>query len=140
MNEPWISILLIALAVWLLVLLVGIFLVSGRRKVAAIIDVAGAWAGAISGASLGLGRSGFTALWAVALLLVAVAVTASLYDRAVLLPSIEAAGRRADHEERWRRDERYLWRLSHGARVLTLLLVGAALWAVAILGIGIGWS
>ena len=133
MNEPWASILPAVSAAWLLVVLVGIFLVRRRRGVAAFLDLCGAWAGAACGVALAFGRAGFTAEWAAALLAVAVAVTASLYDRAVLLPSIEAAGRRADHEEQWRRDEHYLWRLSHGARLVTLLCVGAALWIGSIL-------
>ena len=131
MNEPWISILLGALAAWVLVVGVGTFAVHRRRHVAAWVDLLGVWAGAVSAVALGLGRAGFLSAWASAVLLVAVAVTATLYDRAVILPSIEAAEKRTGHDAKWARDERYLWRMSHGARWLTLLLVAGALWVAA---------
>lgn len=99
----------------------------------ALADVHGAWAGAASAIVLLVGRTGYGVAWAVAMGLVALMVTASLYDRAVLLPSLDAATKRraADPDPRWESEWRFLWRMAAWGRWLTLLMAwGAAVCAV----------
>lgn len=94
----------------------------------ALVDLHGMWAGAIGAAVLFLGRTGFGVAWATALGLVALMVTASLYDRAVLLPSLDAATKRlaADGDQRWESEWRFLWRMAAWGRALTFLMAWGA--------------
>ena len=134
MNEPWHTVLRVALVAWAGALAVGIpwLLKRPNRVRAAAFDLVGAWAGALAAGALAIGRAGFLAGWAALLTMIALMVTASLYDRAVIMPSLEAARARTQVHDKWARDERYLWRMSHGTRILTLLLAAASLW--------IGWQ
>lgn len=101
----------------------------------ALVDLHGMWAGSLGALALFFGRTGFGAAWAVAMGLVALMVTASLYDRAVLLPSLDAAQKRvaADPDPRWESEWLFLWRMSAWGRWLTFVLawgaVGCALLA-----------
>jgi hypothetical protein len=94
----------------------------------ALSDVLGIWAGTLGAAALLLGRSGFGWAWAVAMGLVALMATASLYDRAVLLPSLDAATKRlhADEDPRWEEEWRFLWRMSAWGRWLTFVMAWGA--------------
>jgi len=96
---------------------------------APLLDLTGTWAGALAAIALWFGRVGFGGCWAGALGLVALMVTASLYDRAVLMPSLEAAHKRlgAAGDEKWERDWAFLWRMAGGARLATLLMGVSAL-------------
>lgn len=99
------------------------------RTLMPLVDLVGTWAGALAAVALLWGRVGFGAGWATALGLVALMATASLYDRAVLLPSLDAAWKRlrADPDPRWEREWRFLWRMAGAGRALTLLMaLGAA--------------
>jgi len=98
------------------------------------LDLFGTWAGALSIVALAMGRRGFSPFWAGAMLCCALGVTAGLYGRAVLMPSLDAAFKRwrhepdkADRQAEWM----FLWRLATGTRALTLLL---ALGAIACVG------
>ena len=67
--------------------------------------------------------------WAAALLLVALMVAAGLYDRAVLMPSLEAAFKRSEHgaaDPKFERDRAFLWRMSAWTHALTFVGVLAA--------------
>jgi hypothetical protein len=94
------------------------------RLLMPLLDLLGTWLGTLSAAALLLGRRGFEASWAGALTLVALMVTLSLYDRAVLMPSFEAAFQRLPHaggKGRWERDWEFLYRLAAGMRIAALL-------------------
>jgi hypothetical protein len=95
----------------------------------ALADVLGIWAGALGAAVLFVGRSGFGWAWAVAMGLVALMATASLYDRAVLLPSLDAATKRlaADPDPRWESEWRFLWRMAAWGRWLTFVMAWGAI-------------
>jgi len=104
------------------------------RRIVPLIDLVGTWAGTIAGAALLFGREGgYSLRWAGALGLVALMVTISLYDRAVLMPSLDAAFRRlaADGDPRWESDWRFLWRMASWGRALTLLMAVAAVLLMA---------
>lgn len=94
----------------------------------ALVDLHGMWAGAVGALVLFLGRTGYGVAWAVAMGLVALMVTASLYDRAVLLPSLDAATKRllADPDPRWESEWRFLWRMAAWGRALTFLMAWGA--------------
>jgi len=94
----------------------------------ALADLQGMWAGAVGAALLFFGRTGFGVAWAVAMGLLALMVTASLYDRAVLLPSLDASMKRlaADPEPRWEGEWRFLWRMAAWGRALTFLMAWGA--------------
>lgn len=95
----------------------------------ALADVLGMWAGSLAAIALLVGRTGYGWAWAVALGLVAVMATASLYDRAVLLPSLDAATKRlaADSDPRWESEWRFLWRMAAWGRWLTLAMAFGAI-------------
>ncbi len=100
----------------------------------ALADVLGVWAGALGAVVLFLGRTGYGWAWATAMGLVALMATVSLYDRAVLLPSLDAATKRvlADPDPRWESEWRFLWRMAAWGRWLTFGMAwGAALCAFA---------
>ena len=65
--------------------------------------------------------------------LVALAVTASLYDRAVLMPSLDAAFKRmqADDDPKWEEEWRFLWAMARWGRTATLAAAAGA----AVLGL-----
>lgn len=145
MTEPFRILFAAALGAWIVALAVGIGGIAwlARRRgregawpaihtLAPTVDLVGTWAGGIAAAALLLGRVGYGWPWAAALGLVAMMVTASLYDRAVLLPSLDAAWRRlgapSDEADKWERDWRFLWRLAGLARAATLAM-GLAAWA-----------
>jgi hypothetical protein len=137
MSAPWATVLTAVLGAWSVALLGGAVAAPAllhRRgwervhRVAPAFDLVGMWAGAIAALALAVGRRGFTFGWAATLLLVALMVTAALYHRAVLVPSMDAARRRADHDAGWSEEWRFLWRMSHAARVLGLALALLALW------------
>jgi len=129
---------LLVMGAWLGALALGMLalrlLPDETPVLAPLLDLCGTWAGALGILALAFGRVGYGAAWAGALLACALGVTAGLYDRAVLMPSLAAARRRAEAEPgeaRWGADWRFLWRLSHGTRVVTLLCALAAIACVA---------
>jgi len=146
LTEGWRTTAVAVLAAWTGALALGLpaFALLGRRlgrdrawqsvrALAPLLDLFGTWAGVLGAAALLLGRRGFGAAWATALGLVALAVTASLYDRAVLMPSLDAAVKRlaapgtADDRARWEADHAFLARMAAAARLLTLGAVAGAL-------------
>lgn len=143
MTAPFRILLVSLLGVWIVTLVFGIAAIAWlmRRRgragawpavstLAPLVDLVGTWAGALAVAALLLGRVGYGWKWAVALGLVALMVTASLYDRAVVLPSLDAAWKRlqaADEADKWERDWRFLWRLAGIARAATLAMGAGAL-------------
>jgi len=98
------------------------------HPVLALADLHGMWAGAAAAAVLFLGRTGYGVAWAVAMGLLALMVTASLYDRAVLLPSLDAATKRlaAGPDPHWESEWRFLWRMAAWGRWLTFLMAWGA--------------
>lgn len=143
MTAPFRILFVSALGVWIAALVVGIVGIAwlARRRgreaawpaiftLAPLVDLVGTWAGALAVGALLLGRIGYGWPWATALGLVALMVTASLYDRAVLLPSLDAAWKRrqaaASEADKWERDWRFMWRMAGVARAATLAMgVGA---------------
>ncbi len=104
----------VTMGLWLL-LLIG---TVRAHRLAPKVDLAGTWAGTIAAAALLFGRVGYGLAWALALLLVCLMVAIGLYDRAVLLPSLEAAVRRADHDAKWEEEWRFLRRMAAWGRGL----------------------
>lgn len=94
----------------------------------ALADLQGMYAGVLGAAVLFLGRTGYGLPWAVAMGLVALMVTASLYDRAVLLPSLDASMKKlaAGPDPRWETEWRFLWRMAAWGRWLTFLMAWGA--------------
>lgn len=94
----------------------------------ALADVLGVWAGALAAIALFLGRAGYGWAWALAMGLIALMVTVSLYDRAVLLPSLDASMKRlaADPDPKWESEWRFLWRMAAWGRWLTFVLAWGA--------------
>ncbi|MHC4953417.1 MAG: hypothetical protein ACYTGZ_05965 [Planctomycetota bacterium] len=147
MTEPWRSIFFVVCAAWAGSLVYGIGHIArmlrrdgvlgawpALRVWAPGLDLFGTWAGAAAIASLAMGRVGVSAGWAGAMLCAALGVTAGLYDRAVLVPSLDAAFKRLEHEpgeEKWQQEWRFLWRMASGARALTLALALVAIACVA---------
>ena len=120
MSTGWLVVLLAALGVWAAALVAGFFL--DRRSTPAV-DLVGAWCGTVAAVALLLGRAGgFRVAWAGALLLVAMMVAAGLYDRAVVMPSLDAAHKRMEHganDPRFERDRAFLRRMSSAMRRAT---------------------
>jgi hypothetical protein len=144
LTAPFRIVFVSALGVWVVVLALGIggiaWLARRRRRDAAwpaihtlapLVDLVGTWAGVFAVGALLLGRIGYGLPWAAALGLVALLVTASLYDRAVLLPSLDAAFKRlqaaSSETDKWERDWRFLWRMAGVARAATLAMAVGAL-------------
>jgi hypothetical protein len=134
-NEPGRTLFVAALCAWIGILAVTMLAARllerrlGRRGawpalriVLPLSDLAGTWAGTVAVVALFLGRRGYTWGWATAVGLVCLMVTASLYDRAVLMPSLEAAGKRLDaaegaaDEARWESDRHFLVLMAAWAR------------------------
>lgn len=129
---------LVVMGAWLGVVVLGMLalrLLPDRAPVLApLVDLCGTWAGSLGILALAFGRVGYTGAWAGALFACAIGITAGLYDRAVLMPSLAAARKRADAEPgeaKWAADWRFLWRLAHGTRIVTLLCALAAIACVA---------
>ena len=131
----------VVMGAWAAALLAGVLSFRGAgvqdarrtvRRRAPLLDLAGTWLGAIAAVVLVFGRVGYTFGWATALGLDALMVTAALYDRAVLLPSLASALRRiaaGSEPERWESDFRFLWRMSAWTRAAMLAM---ALTAIAV--------
>ena len=131
----------IAMGIWIGALLTGAIAMHlafkrlGRdegwpivRLAAPLTDLIGMWTGTLAAAFLILGRTGYSFRWAAALLLVALMVTAGLYDRAVLVPSLDAAWKRLGHGDEWEDEWRFLMRMAVWGRGLT---IGAGIAALA---------
>ena len=101
---------------------------SAVHPLLALADVLGVWAGALGAIALFLGRAGYGWAWALAMGLIALMVTVSLYDRAVLLPSLDASMKRllADPDPKWESEWRFLWRMAAWGRWLTFVLAWGA--------------
>jgi hypothetical protein len=135
LNEPWRSLFAAAAGAWLGALVLALLAERvllrrhGRalawppcRTLLALADLVGTWAATLCATALLLGRRGFGWPWATALFLVALAATASLYDRAVLLPSLDASFKRtqADAAAKWEEERRFLFSMARWARWGTL--------------------
>ena len=146
MSEPFRSLFTVALGAWIGAVAVAILATAllfrrhGRasawppcRTLLPLTDLAGTWAGTLAALALFLGRRGFGFAWSSALFLVALAVTASLYDRAVLMPSLDAAFKRmqADDDPKWEEEWRFLWAMARWGRTATLAAAAGA----AVLGL-----
>lgn len=131
MSEPWRTIFMLAVGGWLGALAFGILSLRrllrrrpldvawpAARVIIPVIDLIGVWVGSAAVLALWLGRRGYTLAWALAMGLLAVMLAASLYDRAVLMPSMDAAYKRLGHGD-WEADWRFLWRMSGVIRALT---------------------
>jgi len=97
-----------------------------------LVDLLGAWAGAIAAVAVVLGRSGFSLPFAAILTMLALMFALSLYDRAVLVPYLDAADKRLEHgadREKWESDWKFLSRLATLLRLATLAM-GAAVVAL----------
>jgi len=144
LTEPFRILFVFVLGVWIAALGIGIGGIAwlARRRgrdaawpaihtLAPLVDLLGTWAGVLAAGALLLGRVGYGWPWAAALGLVALMVTFSLYDRAVLLPSLDAALKRlqaaSGDTDKWERDWRFLWRMAGVARAATLAMGVAAL-------------
>ena len=128
MSAGWLIVLLVALGTWAAALVAGFFL---RHRAAPAVDLIGAWCGTVAAVALLLGRvGGFRFAWAAALLLVAMMVAAGLYDRAVVMPSLEAARKRLEHganDPKFERDRAFLRRMSVTIHAASLAgVIGAA--------------
>jgi hypothetical protein len=142
LSAPLLTLFVWALGIWTGALAVGelaLFLLRRRlgrdpawratRTLAPLVDLMGTWAGAAAVLALLLGRQGYAFAWAAALFSVAVMLAASLYHRAVLLPSLDAAWKRlgaGDDPAKWEAEWRALWRIAQGIRLGTLVLALAA--------------
>lgn len=142
MSEAFATAFCVAATVWVLVLLGGLIAIRRRGLGASLsllipgLDLAGMWLGTIAVLLLAFGRLGFQFLWASALFSCALGITAGLYDRAVLVPSLRAAQkrRRADPENgKWAAEWSFLARLGAGTRLVTLLCVAAAIACIAMI-------
>ncbi len=143
MSQPWASVFVGVSFVWTGVILTGMFALrallrrSGREqawpavhKLIPWVDLIGTWLGTVGVIALALGRAGYTFEWASCMGLFAVMITVSLYDRAVLMPSLDAAFKRTgkgEQHEKWEQNWRLLWRMSAVGRVLILLMAVASL-------------
>jgi hypothetical protein len=146
-TAPWGSVFLVAAGAWMGVLafgMGGIALLVRRAGIerawpalrvwAPWLDLFGTWAGAIAVAALALGRRGIGAPWAAAVVCCALGVTAGLYGRAVLMPSLDAAFKRMRHapdDGKWGSDWAFLWRMATAARALALVATAAAIACIA---------
>ena len=147
MNEPGRTLFVVAVAAWAGVLVLAILAARlllrrlGRREawpalriVLPLADLAGTWAGALAAAGLFWGRRGYGWGWATALGLVCLMATASLYDRAVLMPSLEAAWKRLEGAEerggdaaKWESEWRFLLAMAAWGRGGSLACAALAL-------------
>jgi len=136
LSEPYRTVFAVSLGTWIGALVLAVlatallFRRAGRAAawppcstLLPLADLAGTWAGALAALALLLGRRGFGLPWAASLFLVALCVTASLYDRAVLLPSLDAAFKRMDagDDPKWREEWRFLWAMARWGRAGTLV-------------------
>ena len=138
MKAPFDLVYLLATGAWVGALIfVSVALPLIRKRVGArsgwqvsrtllpLVDLFGTWAGTLAVIALWLGKkSGFTVTWALCMGLLAVMITFSLYHRAVLVPSLDAAFKRlasGNETEKWERDWGFLDRMSVTLRYGTLL-------------------
>ncbi|MGH7162494.1 MAG: hypothetical protein ACREID_03335 [Planctomycetota bacterium] len=145
MDEPFRTVYLAALGAWVVALLAAIvaFPLRARRRgrdaawpgyivLAPLLDLFGTWAGSAATLALIFGRRGFPFAWAASMTLVVLMITLSLYDRAVLMPSLRAAWKRLDGGtwRRWEEEWSFLYRLA------TILRCGACAAGVAAVAFG----
>jgi len=148
LSDPWRIVFVAVLGAWIGILVACVLALrllrlrlspaeswSVARQISPLTDLLGTWIGGLAILALAVGREGFGLEWAAAILLLALMVTASLYDRAVLMPSLEAAQRRIDHGEdveRWQGEWRFLVRMATWGRAATLAAgLGALLLGVS---------
>ena len=133
---------LVVASLWVVAVAAGMVAIHRRgleRSLSSLapgVDLAGTWFGAASIGLLAYGRLGFTMLWAGAMFACAMGVTAGLYDRAVLVPSLRAALKRlrADPDNpKWASDWAFLARLGAGTRFATLVCAAAAIACVSLI-------
>ena len=143
MSDPWRILFVAAVGAWIGILALGMFALgllrrrlsrdeswAVARQLVPLMDLLGTWTGGLAIVALALGREGLNAAWASAIVLLALMVTASLYDRAVLMPSLEAAHLRIRHgeeTERWEGEWRFLSRMAALGRAATLVAGAVAL-------------
>ncbi len=143
MSQPWAGVFLGVSFVWIGVILTGMFALrallrrAGRaqawpavHKLIPWVDLVGTWLGTVGVIALGMGRQGYPFEWAACMGLFAVMITVSLYDRAVLMPSLDAAFKRTgggDDPDKWEQNWRFLWRMSAAGRILILLMAVVSL-------------
>ncbi|MHC4340872.1 MAG: DUF4149 domain-containing protein [Planctomycetota bacterium] len=136
MSDPWRIVFVAVLGAWIGILVACVLALrllrhrlppaeswAVARQLIPLTDLLGTWLGGLAILALAVGREGFSIEWAAAILLLALMITASLYDRAVLMPSLEAARRRIDHGEeveRWQGEWRFLLRMATWGRAATL--------------------
>jgi len=139
-NPAWAIVFLALMGAWVGALAFGMFALRLLRHdapvLAPLLDLFGTWFGASGALSLAFGRVGFGGLWATALFACVLGITAGLYDRAVLMPSLEAAHKRRKaepSEPKWATEWQFLWRLAHGTRLVTLACALAAIACVALI-------
>ena len=149
MSSGWQAIFLVAASGWagaLAFCIGGLSLMVRRMGIdrawpavrvwAPWLDLFGTWCGTLAILALALGRRGFGVPWAGAMLACALGVTAGLYGRAVLMPSLDAAFKRWRHEPEnplWLEEWTFLWKLATGARACSLLFATAAIACVGAL-------
>ena len=140
MNHPWAIVFLVTAGAWVGALVLGMIalrlLRDGASVLSPLIDLCGTWTGALCILALAMGRVGFGWQWATAIIACALGVTAGLYDRAVLMPSLEAAHKRKEAEPsnpEWASEWLFLRRMADCARAVTLLCVLAAIACVALI-------
>ena len=119
MSHTWAIVFLAVAGAWAGALILGMLALrmvrSDSEVLAPLVDLFGTWAGASAILALAFGRIGFGALWAGAVFACALGVTAGLYDRAVLIPSLDAAARRRAAEPaqpKWTAEWQFLQRMA----------------------------
>ena len=93
MTSIWAILFLAVAGGWAGALVLGMLAMRLLRHdifvLAPLVDLFGTWAGAIGIGLLAVGRVGYSWQWALAVFVCALGVTAGLYDRAVLMPSLQ---------------------------------------------------
>ena len=137
MTGEWAILFLAIAGAWAGGIVLGMFALRLLRHdahvLAPLIDLFGTWLGAAGILVLAVGRVGYSWQWAGAMFACAVGVTAGLYDRAVLMPSLEAARRRKEADADWEKDWTFLWNMATGTRIVTLVCVLGAIACVALI-------
>ena len=140
MTSIWAILFLAVAGGWAGALVLGMLAMRLLRHdifvLAPLVDLFGTWAGAIGIGLLAVGRVGYSWQWALAVFVCALGVTAGLYDRAVLMPSLQAARKRVEaepQEPKWASEWRFLWRMAGWSRAVTLLSILAAIACVALI-------
>ena len=140
MTQFWAILFLAVAGSWVGALLFGMFALRLLRHdmhvLAPLVDLFGTWVGAAGIVLLAMGRVGYSWEWATAVFACALGITAGLYDRAVLMPSLLAAHKRVEaepDEPKWAEEWQFLWRMAGWSRVVTLLCVLVAIACVALI-------